>query len=110
MPYTSASYLLYPDSALDTLHRATTQHRSPPEGRTRDAGQNLARALQEPRYWDSPDALRLMDLSPAKQRTGVDSLRLLLQKLAPDWMLDQSGRERKHLDRKKDSKVLTGKR
>jgi hypothetical protein len=98
------------DEALRFLHFSINQFRQPPEGRTRETGQSLARKLEEPRYWDSPDALNLMDLRPAKseERSGPDNLRVLLQKLAPDWILDEAGKERKKLDRKKDSRYMSG--
>jgi hypothetical protein len=72
------------DLALEILHDTIAKYRSPPEGRTRDFGQDLARSSEEPRYLDSLDALNLMDLNPVKKHTGVDSVRLLLQRLAPD--------------------------
>lgn len=43
-----------------------------------------------------------------QQPTGIDGLRLSLQKLAPDWILDQAGKDRKDLDRKKDSRNISG--
>ena len=96
------------DLALEILHDTVSKYCSPPGDRTREHGQDLARSFEQPRYWNSPDALNLMDLNPVKQHTGIDGRRLLLQKLASDWVLDPSGRERKKLDRKKGSRDVSG--
>ncbi|KAN0112383.1 hypothetical protein V8E51_005334 [Hyaloscypha variabilis] len=62
------------------------------------AGQKLALALDEPRYWDSPDALNLFDLADSEAVTSVDRLRQELQKRVPLSMLDPAGRERRTID------------
>ena len=62
------------------------------------AGQKLALALDEPRYFDSPDALNLFDLADDAAVTSVDQLRQELQKRVPLSMLDSAGRERRTID------------
>ncbi|KAF4632381.1 hypothetical protein G7Y89_g5749 [Cudoniella acicularis] len=62
------------------------------------AGQKLALALDEPRYWDSPDALNLFDLADSEALSSVDRLRQGLQKHIPLSMLDRAGRERRNID------------
>lgn len=42
---------------------------------TRRYGGELAKSLNEPRYWDSPDALSLFDLSPDKPEGPPDKIR-----------------------------------
>jgi hypothetical protein len=58
----------------------------------------LALAFNEPRYWESPDALNLFDLADPKALSSVDRLRHELQKHLPLNMLDAAGKERRDID------------
>ena len=54
--------------------------------------------MQEPRYFDSPDALNLCDLTPPQATRSIDGLRLWLQRFLPLGLLDKAGRERREID------------
>jgi len=63
-----------------------------------EVGSSLAIALHEPRYWDSPDALNVFDLSPSNQDRSIDRIRLWLQRVIPNNFLDIWGKERREID------------
>lgn len=54
--------------------------------------------LREPRYYDSPDSLNLIDLTPPKPKEAIDPLRRFLQNALPARLLDAAGREQREVD------------
>jgi hypothetical protein len=65
---------------------------------SRLAGRELAVKLREPRYWDSPDALDLIDLNPPKPSQAPDGLREFFQRVVPTIWLDGEGKEQREVD------------
>ena len=74
---------------------------------TRQYGGLLARELLEPRYWDSPDALSLFDLSHSEHRADHDAIRFWLQKRVPSRFLDKQGIEVRRIRERKAEGPLT---
>ncbi|PMD55039.1 uncharacterized protein K444DRAFT_696407 [Hyaloscypha bicolor E] len=95
-------------TAINDFKHILNTYKQPDTARSRNIGVLLAKTFHEPRYWDSPDSLNLMDLAPTSGDGGrVDWLRARLQKLLPEKSLDASGIDRRELDRKQRSGSMT---
>jgi hypothetical protein len=97
------------DAALENLHYTIFQHKQPDIIRVRDFGPNFARELEEPRYWDSPDAINLLDLQPKDGKYNADGLRQFLQKYSPEWLLDTAGRDERKLEKERKTLKISRK-
>lgn len=68
----------------------------------------LAKNLNEPRYWDSPDALEFFDLAPEAPDESVDQIRKFLQNRLPRNFLDTAGKEQRTVQEKRATGPLKG--
>ncbi|KAF2122645.1 hypothetical protein BDV96DRAFT_593160 [Lophiotrema nucula] len=75
---------------------------------TRDFGGIMACRLHEAHYWESPDALNLFALRERSPGYTPDSVRYSLQNWLPEWFLDQAGKDRRTIERKKRETGLKG--
>lgn len=61
-------------------------------------GQDMARWLYEPHYWDSRDRLNWFMTGNDPPSKAPDPIRAILQKVLPLQLLDGPGRDRRHVD------------
>lgn len=69
----------------------------------------FALKLREPRYWDSPDSLNVVELTPPERSPSTDRIRLWLQRHIFGAFLDRQGNKQRELEMERDKKTRQGK-